>query len=278
MAKQVALLSDLSAFGRCSLSASISVLSAMGFTPCAMPTAVLSAQSEFPVYYSKDLTEIMPRFKAAWLANGESFDGICTGYFTSGEQISQAVSIVGELRGRETLVLIDPVMGDNGRLYPSYDGSAAANMRKLVKSATVITPNLTELCLLAGTDFRRFEAVSDSDELISAVKSAAEPLADGRGVIVTGISADGFIANIALSGGKSEVIMSCRTGESFSGTGDIFSAVTAGCLLRGDTLFEAAETAASFVEKAAADTVKEPHDPQYGVNYEKFLKDLAEVK
>lgn len=278
MAKQVALVNDLSAFGRCSLSVSIAVLSAMGFTACALPTAVMSAQSEFPVYYGKELTEIMPRFKDAWLANGEQFDGICTGYFTCGEQIAEAVSIVRELRGRDTLVLVDPVMGDNGRLYPSYDVSAVENMRKLAEEATVITPNLTELCLLTGADHGKFENFSGVGELVSAVKREAGSLADGRGVIVTGIPAGDNIANIAVSGGRSEVILSRRFGGSFSGTGDIFSAVTTGCLLRGKSLFEAAEIAAGFVEKAVADTVKAPHDPLYGVNFEKFLKDLAEVK
>ena len=98
MNKKAVIISDLSSFGRCSLTASIPIMSVMGIQACPLPTAVLSAQSEFPVFFKKDLTDIIPEFRAAWAANNEKFDGICTGYFSNGRQADEAVEIINRFK------------------------------------------------------------------------------------------------------------------------------------------------------------------------------------
>ncbi len=273
MTKKAAVINDLSSFGRCSLTAAIAVLSVMGHSPCPLPTAVLSAQSEFPVFCGEDLSEMIPRFQGAWLANHERFDGIATGYFAHSAQLGDALAFIRAFRSSTCTVLVDPVMGDNGKLYPAYDRDACGKMKRLAQAADVLTPNLTELCLLTDVPFAEIAACPEAEKL-SRIERAARAAAAERAVIVTGIPLNGDIGNLTVSGGRARLTRSERIGESFSGTGDIFSSVVLGCLLRGDTVFEATETAADFVSMAIADTIKEPHDPLYGVNFEKFLNYL----
>lgn len=267
-------INDLSSFGKCSLTAAIAVLSAMNIQPCPLPTAVLSSQSEFPDFYCRDLTEIMPGYKKSWQKNGERFDGICTGYFANSRQLDSAIDIIDTFGSRSGTVLVDPVMGDGGRLYPVYDAAACEKMKRLASRADILTPNLTELCILSGADY---SALSREPDCLERTAQAAKPLADGRGVIVTGIRCRGDICNMVISGGQVDIIRSKRVDESFSGTGDIFSAVVFGSVLSGKTLTESAKTAAKFVELAIADTLKQPYNPIYGVNFEKYLATLSEV-
>lgn len=275
MQSRALVINDLSSFGKCSLTAAIAVLSAMNIQPCPLPTAVLSSQSEFPHFFCKDLTEIMPEYKSAWLKNGESFDGICTGYFANSAQLDSAIDIIDTFRGKSGVVLVDPVMGDGGRLYPVYDKAACEKMKHLASRADILTPNLTELCILTGTDYSSLKGESDCLERIAQI---AKPLADGRGVVVTGIRCCGDICNMVIGGSSVEIFRSKLVDESFSGTGDIFAAVVFGSVLSGKTLTESAKTAAGFVELAISDTIKQQHNPIYGVNFEKYLATLSEVK
>ena len=121
MAKRAMVINDLSSFGRCSLTAYIAVLSAMGHTPCPLPTAVLSAQSEFPDYFGMELTDAIPEYKKAWQKNRERFDGISTGYFANSRQLDHAADIINAFRTEGSAVLVDPVMGDNGSLLQIGD-------------------------------------------------------------------------------------------------------------------------------------------------------------
>lgn len=280
MTKKAAVISDLSSFGRCSLTASIPILSVMGIQACPLPTAVLSAQSEFPVYFKKDLTEIMPEYRAAWAASNERFDGVCTGYFSSGRQIDEAIEVIRAFKKPDSVVLVDPVMGDNGCLYPGYDIEAREKMKLLTEHATVITPNLTELCILTGADYKELTNHEGEADYTEMIASTAAPLAENRDMIITGICAGDSVLNLALSDNECTVISSKRVGGSlsgFSGTGDIFSSVVMGCLLNGRSLIESAENAARFVEMSVRGTVNETYDPLYGVDFEKYLKYLTEV-
>ena len=278
MAKRALVINDLSSFGRCSLTAYIAVLSSMGHTPCPLPTAALSAQSEFPDYYGVELTDAMPGFQKSWQKNRESFNGISTGYFANSRQLGHAAEIISAFRTKDSTVLVDPVMGDNGSLYPDYDKTACAKMKQLIKAADIITPNLTELCLLTDTDHKAFTAKNGEHGYFDAVAALAKQIMRPLGVIVTGIHVGGDVCNLAVTADEARVFRCKNVGESFSGTGDIFSAVVFGCILSKKPLFEAAKTATDFVAKAIADTVKGPHDPLYGVDFEKFLNTLTEVK
>ena len=276
--KRVAIINDLSGFGRCSLAAALAVLPVMGHAPSALPTAVLSHQSELQHSCCTDLTGSMPRFIEAWTKNRERFDGVLTGYFSSGEQIDYALRVIRELCAENSLVVVDPVMGDNGRLYPSYDAAACTKMRELAKEADVLTPNLTELCILTDADYKKLTARSNDSDYFEIIAAAAKELSKSCAVIVTGIHVGKEICNLAIQGKEYDVIRTPMCGGSFSGTGDLFSAVVCGSLLNGKPLKQAVQTAADFIHKSIAETVKQPHDPMYGVHFEKFLTTLSEVK
>ena len=277
MTKRAAVINDLSSFGKCSLTAYIAVLSAMGVQPCPMPTAVLSSQTEFEHYYAKDLSDAMPRYIEAWRKNKEHFDSICTGYFANAVQLDHALDFIRSFKTNNCMVLVDPVMGDGGSLYPAFDAATCQKMRLLAKEADVITPNLTELCLLAKADYQAL-TTKRGVSLLGSVVAVAKKFSEGCGVIVTGIPDGRDICNLVVENKSARVIRRPKIGGRFSGTGDIFSAVVSGCLLKDKTLTESAQIAANFVSACVLDTVKTLHRPMYGVELEKNLNLLWKVK
>ena len=152
--KKIAVINDLSGYGRCSLTVALPILSAMGHQACPVPTAILSNHTEFPVYFFDDYTEKMPAYTDKWVQLGLSFDGIATGFLGSAEQIAMVIDMVESLSGDDTLVLVDPVMGDHGRLYATYTEEMCEEMKLLVSRADVTTPNVTEACILTGTPYK----------------------------------------------------------------------------------------------------------------------------
>ena len=151
--KKIALINDISGFGKCSLTAAIPVISVMGMQACPLPTAVLTSQTGFEDYYCDDYTDKIDIFTAYWKKIGVSFDGICSGYLANYRQIEKVLGFLAEFKKEGTFFLADPVMGDQGELFKSFDHRLVEEMRLLVKNADAITPNLTELCLLADVDF-----------------------------------------------------------------------------------------------------------------------------
>ena len=153
MTKKVAVINDLSGLGRCSLTAAISVLSAMGIQACPLPTAILSSQTEYPSYYCYDFTDKMDYFRQEWKKLGTSFSGIYTGYVASVCQIEQIMHFLDTFQTADTFLLVDPVMGDDGVTYDMYTSGLLTAMKELAARADVITPNLTEFCLLTDIDY-----------------------------------------------------------------------------------------------------------------------------
>ena len=161
MTKKIAVINDLSGLGRCSLTAAISVLSAMGVQPCPLPTAILSSQTEYPSYYCYDFTDKMEYFRQEWQKLGTTFSGIYTGYTASVEQIRQIFRFLDTFQTEDTFLLVDPVMGDDGVTYDMYTPELLDGMKRLVNRADVITPNLTEFCLLTDTNYSDFQKKTD---------------------------------------------------------------------------------------------------------------------
>ena len=152
MTKKVAVINDLSGLGRCSLTAAISVLSAMGIQTCPLPTAILSSQTEYPSYYCYDFTDKMDYFRQEWKKLGTCFSGIYTGYIASVPQIEEIFHFLDTFQTPDTFLLVDPVMGDDGMTYDMYTSEFLSAMKELTARADVITPNITEFCLLTDMD------------------------------------------------------------------------------------------------------------------------------
>ncbi len=278
MTKKIAVINDLSGFGRCSLTAAISVLSAMGVQACPLPTAILTAQTGYPSYYCDDYTDKMEYFRIEWEKMGQQFDGIYTGFVAGEKQVRQIFRFLDTFRRPDAFLLVDPVMGDDGVPYPFYTASLLEQMRKLTLQADIITPNLTELCLLTDTDYQSVISQSSPDRLVEAIQEIGKGFCrqGPENVIVTGIhyqDTDGTkkMGNLLITPENSALFSFPYVGGSYSGTGDLFaSCIAAGCA-RGDSLPSIIKRAGEFLELALIDSVKEHIPRNDGVNYEQYL-------
>ena len=276
---RAAVINDLSGMGRCSLAVSIAVLSVMGVTPCALPTAVLSHQTAFENYYSHDLSREMELIASRWADMGERFDGIISGYVAHHAQVELIEKIIDDFGGG-ALVLVDPVLGDNGALYHSCSRETVTRMRSLAGKADVLTPNLTELCALTGADYDETAGdIARSGGVQPALELARKLRAEtGAKIAVTGVSVGSTLCNISLDENGEGVTSNEKIGGCFSGTGDIFSSVLFGSLLMGGDLQGSVKRAGDFVTAAIKNTVGSGEDPRYGVRFEGVLRGDIRIK
>ena len=250
---KVAAINDLSGLGRCSLTAAIPILSAMGVQACPLPTAVLSNPTGFESFASIDLSEQISRFSHEWRKRGVIFDGIYTGFLNGPAQAGQIADWIDQFRTPQTHVLVDPVLGDRGHIYPVFDRAMVTATRALIAKADIITPNLTEACILAGVGY---EEAMRSDGM-EAVRLAACALRE-QGPSTVVIPGEHLIATR-------------RLGDGFSGTGDILASVLCGGLARKMKPQAALDLAAALLQKAIAHTFAEGTDPNDGVAFEPYL-------
>lgn len=282
--KRIALINDLSGFGKCSLTAAIPVISVMGLQACPMPTAVLSAQTGFESFFYDDYTDRMNQITDQWEKMQVSFDGICSGYLGSAGQIENLLYFLEKFHTRDTIFLADPVMGDNGRCFKAFSRELLWTMKELTRRADVITPNLTELCLLTGEDYDDLRIRNAEADYQERVAETARKLFKGaerlQTIIITGIVTereDGdHIGNLIVT--PSDVLHpyfdSPYNGQSFSGTGDLFSSVIIGSLVKGDSPAEAVQRAMQFLQPAIEETAREQIPRNHGVHFEKYLSRL----
>ncbi len=276
MIKKAAVINDLSGFGKCSLTATIAVLSVMGVQPCPMPTAVLTNQTGYKNHYCIDLTDELCHYKEMWSLNNESFDGIYSGYIADKRQVDIIFDFINTFRKSNTVVLVDPVMGDNGRLYSAFSNETCKKVCCLARSADIITPNLTELCILTDTDFEKLNSHCESDDFLDRISEVAKNAFSHseQKIIVTGIKKGNCLYNGVFTKQDCDFVKAECHGGSFSGTGDIFASIVFASVVNGESLVSGVRKAVSFIEKATADTAKEPYDRNDGINFEKFLYQL----
>ena len=276
MIKKAAVINDLSGFGKCSLTATIAVLSVMGVQPCPMPTAVLTNQTGYKNHYCIDLTDELCHYKEMWSLNNESFDGIYSGYIADKKQVDIIFDFINTFRKSNTVVLVDPVMGDNGRLYSAFSNETCKKVCSLARSADIITPNLTELCILTDTDFEGLNSHCENDDFLERISEVAKNAFSHseQKIVVTGIKKGNCLYNGVFTKQDCSFVKAECHGGSFSGTGDIFASIVFASVVNGERLVSAVIKAVSFIEKATADTAKEPYDRNDGINFEKFLYQL----
>lgn len=285
MTKKIAVINDLSGFGRCSLTAAISVISAMGVQPCPLPTAILSAQTGYPSYFCDDYTDKMDAFRLEWEKMGVSFDGIYTGFLSDSRQVQKIFDFLDTFYESKTFLLTDPVMGDNGKRFDFCTPDFLSMMRELACRADIITPNLTELCLLAGEDHRMPEQISDEKEIFSAAEQMAREIIAGgtKEVVVTGIKFFDKeenrekIGNLFVSKDDIEVSTFPFVGESYSGTGDLFASAIAGGKARDARIEDIMDLAGEMIGRAIEDAVRWKVPRNEGANYEKYLWMLTQI-
>ena len=270
---RVAAIHDLSCFGRCSLTIALPVLSAMGCQCCPLPTALLSAHTGFTGGSFLDLTEEMQRIADHWARIDIHFDGIYSGFLGSAAQIGTVQQFITRFRGTG-LVVIDPVLGDHGQAYRTCTSELCNGMRRLAESADIITPNLTEASLLLEQPYETIQAI-DPAETVRRLS-----LEGRRSVVLTGYSTgDGQTGALCFdrADGSIQAVQVQRVPRDFSGTGDLFTSVLTGAMVKGVPLIQAVRTAADFVQSCAARTLAAGNTDGEGVDFEPLLGMLTNV-
>ena len=267
--RKVAAIHDLSCFGRCSLAVILPVLSVMGVQACPLPGTVLSTHTGgFGPVARTDLTGQVEGTLEHWQRLGLTFDGIYTGYMASVEQIQQAIQAVECLAAPQAQVVVDPVLGDHGKLYSSMTQEMAQAMAQLCTHAHVITPNLTEAAILQGLAPDALLGAKGADVALELSQQGE------RSVVVTGVTPEEGYTGAAWfdrTTGQAGTTVAVRAPGDYPGTGDLFSAVLIGGLVMGESLERAVGRAAHFISRCASYTAAMGSDVREGVLFEPLL-------
>lgn len=280
--KKIAAVNDLSGFGKCSLTAAIPVISALGVQCCPLVTGVFSNQTGYDSFYCRDCTDDMEPCIEEWKKLDASFDGILTGFIANGKQGEFILKLIETFRKNGTVVAVDPVMADDGEIYKCYDDECVKAIMSLAETADIITPNLTELCILSGRNYEDIVALSEK-ELLEAIKemSALQNKDKAKIVVTSGIHiSENEVANTVYDGGSFDVIVTPHYGGSFSGTGDILASFVTAQYIKGVSVKDAVKQASHFICKSIEETIKDTNGNYCrmdGVHFEKYLSELGDL-
>ena len=272
--KKIALINDVTGFGRCSIAVMAPIVSAMKIQAVTVPTAVLSAHTQFPEYYFDDYTSKMRDYIQTYKDLNLSFDAIASGFLGSEEQVDIVIDFFKTFKKNGSFTLVDPVMGDYGKLYETYTPTLCEKMKALVHYADILTPNLTELCTLTDVEYRT-EGFTDA-ELGEMCRKLTEQ--GPEHIVVTGIPYNSKqIMNYVYSKGEEpRIVMVDRIGGDRSGTGDVISSIIAGMYMNGHDFYESVKKAAEFVTKCIRYCEDNNVPTHWGLCFEMYLRDLME--
>lgn len=270
---RLAMINDIAGFGRCSTTVSLPVISVMKVQVCPVPTSVLSNHLGFPLCHFDDYTSHMRDYIKVWSELGLTFDGLYCGFLGNEEQINIVREFVEMFR--PPLFLLDPVMGDHGRAYSSITETHVQKMKELLPLADIITPNITEACLLTGTPWKDGEwTMQELSGLCEKLASLCLKDSVSASIVITGIRQRDSLVNFLWDDGVYTTVASPIAGASRPGTGDIFASILAADAVRGETLLSSVQKAANFIGLCIAGSEKAGTPVQEGVVFEKYLAAL----
>ncbi len=268
--KRILTIQDISCVGRCSLTVALPILSVMGLETAILPTAVLSTHTQFSGFTFRDLTEDLPAIAEHWKKEGLDFEAVYTGYLGSARQISFVSSLLDDYAPGGCVSIIDPVMGDNGKLYTGFDEAFAEKMAGLCGKADYILPNLTEAAFLLKEDYKSGGYTEkEIQELLRRLASLGAKTA-----VLTGISFGDRELGVMAYDSVRDTFYSYfneKLPVSYHGTGDCFASCFTGAILRGQSLLEAMKLSADFILACLKATLADPCRRSYGVNFEEAL-------
>lgn len=268
--KKIAAINDYSGFGRCSIAVELPIISALKVQCCPLPTSILSNHTGFESFYFEDFTESMPAYIKEWEKLNLKFDGICTGFLGSHKQIEIVRYFFDIFKTPDNIVVVDPVMGDHGNLYATYTKETCEEMKKLVSYANILTPNLTEACIL--TD-REYNAEYGNEELEIIAKQLSD-MGPSK-IVITGIVRGAYIANYCYEDGCGGYeIKTTKVGTQRSGTGDIFTAIIAADAVNKVNFHESVRKASQFIKKCIMKSIELEIPVTDGVCFEELLTTL----
>lgn len=274
--KRVLTIQDISCLGKCSLTIALPVISALGSETVILPTAVLSTHTMFTHFTCKDLSDQIAPIAAHWKEEGVTFDAIYTGYLGTVEQIEQIQELIRVFKGQNTTVVIDPVMADNGRLYPAFNMDYVKKNAELCALADIIVPNITEAAFMTGMVYREHYDQGYIRELLARLNEL------GAGIsVLTGVSlAEGKtgVMGYERASGEYYVYQNQRIDAAYHGTGDLFSSTCVGELMKGKDWRDAMRIAADYTAHTIDVTLQNPQKPWYGVDFEATLPKLLTME
>lgn len=267
--KRILTIQDISCVGKCSLTVALPIISAMGVETAIIPTAVLSTHTMFQNFTFKDLTDQIQPICDHWKSENIGFDGIYTGYLGSFEQIDIMAKLFRSFKTPENVILVDPVMADNGKLYPAFDEAFAAKMATLCAEADIIVPNITEACFMTGMPYKETYDEAYIEELLGKLSKLGAKVS-----ILTGVSfKPGTTGVMGYDKETGEKYYYCheRLPRNYHGTGDIFSSTCVGAMMMGKKWQDAIQVAADYTAECIRLTMEDPEGRDYGVNFEQGI-------
>ena len=273
--KRVLTIQDISCLGKCSLTVALPLISATGNEAVILPTALLSTHTMFKDFTYKDLSDQLDPITQHWKSQDVQFDAIYTGYLGSVEEIHHMEKIFNMFKTEDNIIFIDPVMADNGKLYPNFDMDYVKANTKLCGLADIIVPNITEACFMTDTEYKE-----EYDE--AYIKDLLDKLAQlgSKIVVLTGVSlSEGKTGIMGYDTEKKEYFsyQNDAVGAKYHGTGDIFSSVAVGAYMNGLSIRDALAVAADYTELTIKKTLENPKKPWYGVDFEATIPDLVKA-
>ena len=270
--KKIAVINDFCGFGRCSLTVSLTVISALQVQCCPVPTSVFSNHTAYDSFFYTDYTGYMEAYIEEWKKLGLAFDGILTGFLGSPEQTGIVKGFLECFKKAGTVTIVDPVMGDGGSLYATYSPELAKQMKGLLPFADILTPNLTEACILTEIPYRP-DMERDELERLCRRLSGMGP----EKIVISGLERDGRLVNFVFEKGKKAVeVTGPKIGPCRAGTGDVFSSIIAADAVNGVEFVDSVRHAAVFIAKVLRRTVELDIPVTDGICFEEFLTEIKE--
>lgn len=268
--KKIALINDISGFGRCSIAVALPIISTLKVQCCPLPTSIFSNHTGFSSFFLEDFTEQMGPYIENWKKLNLEFNGICTGFLGSEKQIQIVRDFIESFKTADTLVLVDPVMGDYGKAYSTYTPEMCQRMKELVGCADILTPNITEACILTDTPYRETWKTQEI-ELMAKKLSQQGP----SRVVITGIPQKSYVANLCYESEKAPAMVKVhRVGTERSGTGDIFASIVAADAVNGVDFYTSVKKASRFIKKCILRSMELDIPTTDGVCFEEVLHTL----
>ena len=270
MSKKVLTIQDISCYGQCSVTVALPILSALGFETAILPSAILSTHtSGFKNFTVHDLSNEIPKIINHWKSEGIKYDAFYVGYLGEISHVDLVIQVKNELLNKDGIFVLDPVMGDNGKLYPAFNDDYVKAIRRLIKEADIILPNLTEACFLTGIEYNE-----EYDE--SYIKNVINKLLElgAKKIALTGIAYQKEMTGVVIYDENGyQHFTHRRINKSYHGTGDVYASTFLGAYLSNNDLLKSTKIAAKFVVKAIENTLDDPNH-NYSVKFEPLLVDF----
>ena len=265
---KLAMINDIAGYGRCSTTESLPIISAMKVQACLIPTSIFSNHTGFPLHFMHDCTPYMRDYLKVWEELGFTFDGVYCGFLGSAEQVSIVKDYLAACP--DTCFILDPVMGDHGKAYRTITPEHCEKLKELLSRANIITPNITEACLLTDTPYRESGWTEEQLTLLTKQLHAMGP----ERIVITGLrEGEDYINFISQRDDdfKTTVHRTPTAGRSWHGTGDIFASIIAADAVKGVPFLQSVEKAASFVRTCIRASIELDIPEKDGVCFENFL-------